>query len=64
MPRKERLAILKKIQNTRNTKVLCYLTSDRLNASAQIQKDAIPLVYEHLRKFPREFRPSGCFYFH
>jgi Serine dehydrogenase proteinase len=48
MSRRERLRIIEKIQRTRKSKVICYLTSDRPNASAQIQKDVMPVFYEHL----------------
>src|SRR5713226_2526284 len=50
MPRQERLAIIQKIQKSRKSKVICYLTSDRPNAAAQVQKDVIPIFYDHLRQ--------------
>jgi ClpP class serine protease len=56
VPRQERLEIIGRIQSLRKTNLICYLTSDRPNASAQIQKDAIQLFYEHLqhlREFPK-----------
>jgi hypothetical protein len=50
MARAERQALIAKIERARRSKVVCYITSDRPQADAQIQKDVIPLIYEHLRK--------------
>src|SRR5438067_306179 len=50
MARSERLSIIQRIQKARKSKLLCYLTSDRPNAAAQVQKDAIPIFYEHLNQ--------------
>lgn len=49
MGRPERKKILKKLQKARDSKVLCYVTSDRQNAGAPVAKDAIPLFFQHLR---------------
>lgn len=49
MGHKERIELIKKIEDIRQSRVLCYLTSDRPNAGAEVQKDAMPLFYEHLR---------------
>jgi len=48
--RADRKALIQKIETARKTKVICYLTSDRPNATGQVQKDVMPLFYEHLRK--------------
>jgi hypothetical protein len=48
MARAERLQIIQRIQKARKSSLLCYVTSDRPNAGAQVQKDVIPLFYEHL----------------
>lgn len=51
MGRPDRKKILKKLQAARGSKVLCYLTSDRQNAGAPVAKDAIPLFFQHLRRW-------------
>jgi len=48
MGRTERREIIKQIEETRKSRVICYLTSDRPNAEAAINKDVLPLFYEHL----------------
>lgn len=48
MARKQRIDIIKKIQKKRQSKVLCYLTSDRQNASAHFAKDTFPIFGSHL----------------
>ena len=50
MGRIERRDLIHRLQLRRNSHVLCYLTSDRPNASAQVGKDVLPLFYEHLRR--------------
>jgi len=50
MGRTERLHLIKKIEELRGSRVICYLTSDRPNAGAEIQKDAMPFFYEQLRQ--------------
>jgi hypothetical protein len=49
MGRIERRDLIHQLQVRRRSHVLCYLTSDRPNADALIQKDVMPLFYEHLR---------------
>jgi hypothetical protein len=53
MPRTERLAIIDKLQKARKTNIICFLTSDRPKANYQIQKDVLPLFYEHLIHFKK-----------
>ena len=48
MPREERFEIINKIQEKRKSKLLCYLTSDRQNASAYIAKDILSIFSDHL----------------
>ena len=48
MAREQRVEIIKKIEKLRDSKLLCYLTSDRQGASSQIAKDAISILTEHL----------------
>jgi len=50
MGRAERRDIIQRIEAGRQSRVLCYLTSDRPNAGSMIQKDAIPYFYAHLRQ--------------
>ena len=53
MGRAERKAIIGRLEEARNSRVICYLTSDRPNADAQIQKDVMPLLFDHLREIGR-----------
>jgi len=53
MPRAERQTLLRRIEEARGSRVLCYLTSDRENAPAQMNKDVLPLFNEHLRGMGR-----------
>ncbi|MGO9612949.1 MAG: SDH family Clp fold serine proteinase [Dissulfurispiraceae bacterium] len=50
--RKKRMELISAIEKERdNSRVLCYLTSDRRNLEARIAKDALPFIYEHLKVF-------------
>src|SRR5689334_14339685 len=44
----QRKALIEQLEKARNTRVICYLTSDRPNAVAQFAKDVIPLFANHL----------------
>jgi hypothetical protein len=50
VPQSERKRLIERIQGARRSKILCYLTSDRPNATAQVAKDAMPLFFEHLQR--------------
>lgn len=46
---KERLDLIKKIEDIRGSKVICYLTSLRSNVSgAQMADDAVRVIFDHL----------------
>jgi len=49
--RADRLKIIKEIETERNSKVLVYLTGDRLGASANIAEDVVRPMYDHVLKF-------------
>jgi hypothetical protein len=52
----ERRALIGKIEAERKSRVICFVTSDRQGAEANIQKDATAYIFEHLRaigKTPR-----------
>ncbi len=49
----ERKALIRRIEEARGSRVICYLTSDRQNADASISKDVIPIFFEHLRAMGR-----------
>jgi hypothetical protein len=50
MSREDRIAVIEQIQNYRNSKLICYLTSDRPGVPpAQIGSDAIRPLYNHIR---------------
>ena len=46
--RKERLELIRKIQELRGSKVLVYFTGDRRPFSSQIAEDAVLPLYKHL----------------
>ena len=48
MARQNRIELIKKIQNRRGSKVICYLTSDRQHLVASFAKDIFPVFTEHL----------------
>ena len=47
--RKKRIELIQKIQDLRKSKVFCYLTSDRQNASGLFAKDVLPIFSKYLR---------------
>ncbi|GFP19981.1 hypothetical protein HKBW3S03_01485 [Candidatus Hakubella thermalkaliphila] len=46
--RKERVELIRKIQDSRDSKVLVYFTGDRRPFSSQIAEDAVLPLYKHL----------------
>ncbi len=50
MGRDERIQTMRRLEQARGSRVICFLTSDRQNAEAQIQKDVLTLFAEHLRR--------------
>ncbi|NLO89125.1 MAG: hypothetical protein GX088_02155 [Clostridia bacterium] len=48
MGREERLELIKKIQEIRQSKVICYITGDRENVSTRIAPDVVRIFYRHL----------------
>jgi ClpP class serine protease len=44
----ERRVIVSEIEKARGSRVICYVTSDRENANAQVHKDVLPLFFQHL----------------
>ena len=49
MGREERKKIIQKIEQNRNSKVFCYLTSDRPNGAGQVSKDILNIFNDLLR---------------
>jgi hypothetical protein len=45
-----RREIISRIQDTRKSKVVCYITGDRLNLETRIASDCHSLVFNHLRQ--------------
>ncbi len=54
MPQKERLELIKKIQNIRQSIVICYLTSLRSNVPTQMAEDAVRVIFDHLLRLPEK----------
>ena len=50
MGQSERQDLIRQIEAKRDTKLICYLTSDRPNASAEIKKDVKARFFEHLQR--------------
>jgi len=48
MARSKRIALIKEIEKARNSRVICYITSDRPGANAQISGDIVPIIHEHI----------------
>jgi hypothetical protein len=51
MARSERVELIKGIEESRGSRVLTYICSDRQGASAQIGDDAVRPMYDHVRTF-------------
>lgn len=51
MAREQRKALIERVEQIRGSRVICCLTSDRMNAHGIIAKDFIPIFYSHLRTF-------------
>ena len=51
MPRNERIALIRAIEDHRGSRVICCVTSDRPNAQGVIAKDFIPVFFNHLVEF-------------
>lgn len=46
----ERRKLITAIENKRKSRVVCYLTSERQNATAIIAKDALPFIFNQLKQ--------------
>jgi hypothetical protein len=51
MAREQRRALLEHLEDIRKSRVICCVTSDRVNAPGIIAKDFIRIFYNHLRAF-------------
>lgn len=61
MGKKERLELIKKIQNENNSKVITYVVGDRPNLVFQIGGDTPRLFYDHLLKIGKENKRIDLF---
>jgi|KBSMisStandDraft_5_1062788.scaffolds.fasta_scaffold158503_2 hypothetical protein len=59
MPLKERVALIKKIEEIRGSTVISFLTSLRQNVPAQIAEDSVRVFFDHLLLLPS--RPVAKF---
>src|SRR5438132_10851080 len=50
MTRDSRLAVLHEIQESRHSKVICYLTADRGLVNVAVAEDIVRIIYRHLRE--------------
>ena len=46
--RDDRVKIIKAIEEKLNSKLICYVTSDRHGFSGQIAPDVIPIIHDHI----------------
>jgi len=44
-----RVELMRRIETCRESKLVCYVTSDRQDASGQMASDAIPWLYQHIK---------------
>jgi hypothetical protein len=51
MARKDRIELIRKIEASRGSRLICCVTSDRPNAAGIIAKDFIPIFFNHLSTF-------------
>lgn len=56
MGREERLELIHKIQVSRNSNVICYVTGDRENINTRIAPDVIRVFHKHLETFGQSER--------
>ena len=54
MSRESRLELLKRIEETRGSKVLCYVAGDRRGLETKIANDVFPIFHKHLMKMGRQ----------
>ncbi|MCL4852443.1 MAG: hypothetical protein KJZ78_13810 [Bryobacteraceae bacterium] len=52
MSRTDRLTLIRKIEETRGSTVICYLTSLRPNVPSQMSDDAVRVMFDHLLRLP------------
>jgi len=52
MPRSNRVGLIRKIEQLRSSKVICYLTSLRPNLPAQMADDSVRIIFDHLLRLP------------
>jgi membrane-bound ClpP family serine protease len=54
----ERIALIKKIEELRKSKVVCFLTSVRPNLNAQISEDVVRIFFDHMLLLPERPVPK------
>jgi hypothetical protein len=53
MPYNDRISLIRKIEEVRDSRVICYLTSVRQNMGGNIAEDAVRVMFDHLQTFPK-----------
>ncbi|MFQ5831413.1 MAG: ATP-dependent Clp protease proteolytic subunit [Candidatus Thorarchaeota archaeon] len=56
MNRKNRMGLIKKLENNRGSKVLAYITGDRRGLETKIAMDVFPMFHEHLSQIGKQDR--------
>ncbi len=62
MSRKERIELLRRIEDKRNSRILVYITGDRRGLETKIAFDAFPFCLSHLSRMGRQERIDLCLY--
>lgn len=61
MSRSKQIEIIRKIEEERNSKVICYITADRPHLNVKISSDVVRLIYNHLLSFPNDTKSIDFF---
>jgi hypothetical protein len=56
MSRESRKALIQEIERKRESKVICYITSDRFNLQASIMPDVVSIIHDHILALPEAER--------
>ena len=56
MGEKDRISLIEKIEETRKSRFISFITSDRINLHQSIQSEIVPIIHEHLLTIPKDDR--------
>ncbi len=58
MTRQKRVELIKAIEKKRNSRVIAYITNDRIGCSVPILGEVVPKLHEHILSIPKEERKN------